>query len=269
MDLHDVQIIDPTTVFTRWTLAMTFKAFPWKPRLLFTGTTKYTISAESGLVTRHEDTWDSIDDNQPVSMEAVLDLIGQMAPDLAGQGVKIIKRAGVDAAPYSMLRRWSKGFEVRKYEGYTMAQTPPGEVYDRDSYNAAVSLLQDYRGDALSKAKNANGKVLPASEPLLQLDSGRRDSSLAYVIPPGQGSAPAPLDKTLSLVQVPPKSVAVLSVRGYGADRGRTEEAIESGLGELRAWVEERGFRVVEEGKAFTLASYSDGYELWLTVEEQ
>ncbi len=63
-------------------------------------------------------------------------------------------------------------------------------------------------------------------------------------------------------------AVAVFGVRGYGSDRGRTEEAIEGGLKDLRAWVEARGWRVTEKGGAFTLASYCDGYELWLTVEE-
>jgi hypothetical protein len=31
MDLHDARVIDYATVVTTWTLAMTFKAFPWQP----------------------------------------------------------------------------------------------------------------------------------------------------------------------------------------------------------------------------------------------
>ena len=37
MDLHEVTVVDDTRVDTRWTLSMTFKPFPWQPRLLFTG----------------------------------------------------------------------------------------------------------------------------------------------------------------------------------------------------------------------------------------
>ncbi len=61
--------------------------------------------------------------------------------------------------------------------------------------------------------------------------------------------------------------MAVYSVRGYGSDRARSEEAIDGGLKELRELVESRGWKVTEEGNAFTLASYCDGYELWLSVE--
>jgi hypothetical protein len=31
MTLHDVDIVSPNRVDTRWTLAMTFKPFPWQP----------------------------------------------------------------------------------------------------------------------------------------------------------------------------------------------------------------------------------------------
>jgi hypothetical protein len=31
MDLHEIKVVDSTRVDTRWTLTMTFKAFPWKP----------------------------------------------------------------------------------------------------------------------------------------------------------------------------------------------------------------------------------------------
>jgi len=270
MDLHEVTVLDPSTVFTRWTLAMTFKAFPWKPRLLFTGTTKYTINPQSGLVTRHEDTWDSIDDNNPVSLEAVVDLVGQLSPiaPIAAAGVRTLKRAGEEAAPYSVLRRFKENVQVRRYEALDMVQTPRGQVYDRDSYNAANTLLLGYRGDALTAAENTAGRVLASTEPLLQFDSGKRDSSLAYVLPRGlgTGSPPTPKDGQLAVVSLPARDVAVYSVRGFGNDRGRTEEAIEGGLRDLRAAVESKGWTVTEEGGAFTLASYADGYELWLSV---
>jgi len=83
MDLHEVKVVDDTRVDTRWTLQMTFKPFPWRPRLLFTGTTKYIMN-EDGLVVKHLDEWDSLSNNQPVSFEAVLELVSQMLPDIAG-----------------------------------------------------------------------------------------------------------------------------------------------------------------------------------------
>ena len=35
MDLHEIKVVDSTRVDTRWTLTMTFKAFPWKPVIPF------------------------------------------------------------------------------------------------------------------------------------------------------------------------------------------------------------------------------------------
>ena len=55
MELHEVTVVDESRVDTRWTLAMTFKPFPWKPRLLFTGTTKYILDKDTGLVMKHLD----------------------------------------------------------------------------------------------------------------------------------------------------------------------------------------------------------------------
>ena len=55
MDLHEVTVVDESRVDTRWTLAMTFKPFPWRPRLLFTGTTKYILDKDTGLVVKHLD----------------------------------------------------------------------------------------------------------------------------------------------------------------------------------------------------------------------
>lgn len=123
-----------------------------------------------------------------------------------------------------------------------------------------------YRGDALAAAENKDKRILDRTEPALQMDSGNSDSYLAYILPPSV-DAPAPVSKELKVVEIPESLVAVGSSRGFGSDRGRTEEGLAEQRGYLVTQVEKGGFRVIERGAAFTLANYPDGYEMWLDVE--
>ena len=126
-----------------------------------------------------------------------------------------------------------------------------------------------YRGDALAAPENKAKRILDRTEPALQIDSGNSDSYLAYILPPAAGAldAPAPVSQDLKLLEVPPSQVAVGSSRGFGSDRGRTEEGLAEQRQFLADQVRKHGFRVCETGNAFTLANYADGYEMWLSVE--
>ncbi|EKX40646.1 hypothetical protein GUITHDRAFT_113180 [Guillardia theta CCMP2712] len=255
MDLHQVEVVDPNTVITRWTLGMTFKAFPWRPRLEFTGSTKYVLDADSGLVVEHIDEWDSIANNQPISAEGLADVVSQLLPNpLQGGGEEVTK--------YSLIR---SRIEVRRYEAFTMVQSETGSVYDKDSYLLTTDLLRKFRGDALTKPSNSLGQVLPVTEPQLQMDSGKQDSSLEWrkrsLKPSGIAG--------LQLVEVPETLVATLAVRGFGADRSRSEQALLGAREELATLVTRKGFEILEDKDAFTIASFADGYEIWLRVKEK
>lgn len=55
-------------------LEMRFKLLPilpWTPTAAFTGTTDYTIDPYNGLIRKHIDKWDSIQDNQNLSIEGL------------------------------------------------------------------------------------------------------------------------------------------------------------------------------------------------------
>jgi hypothetical protein len=55
-------------------MEMRFKLLPflpWKPSAIFTGITKYDIDLDSGLITRHADEWDSVKNNDYLSLEAL------------------------------------------------------------------------------------------------------------------------------------------------------------------------------------------------------
>jgi hypothetical protein len=62
-------------------------------------------------------------------------------------------------------------------------------------------------------------------------------------------------------------AVAVKDVRGFGADRSRSEEVVQAAVKELRGAIAREGYAVKGNGDGFTIASYADGYELWLRVE--
>jgi hypothetical protein len=57
--LHNVKILGENQLQTRWTLQVTAKALPWKPRARFTGISIYTVNT-GGKVVKQEDYWDSV-----------------------------------------------------------------------------------------------------------------------------------------------------------------------------------------------------------------
>jgi hypothetical protein len=150
MDLHDAVVQPDGSVITRWTLSMTFKPFPWKPvspscksdgcmyenkktnldlttsfccpqKLLFTGTSQYFVN-EAGLVDKHLDKWDSIDQQSPFSMEALSVLVDQMKPDVTKAGVQILKGGALEEIKYTVLRK-TKGMEIRRYKSFEIIET--------------------------------------------------------------------------------------------------------------------------------------------------
>jgi hypothetical protein len=57
------------------------------------------------------------------------------------QGATALRGSAVNAAPYTVLRKFGNGIEVRRYAKQTRVVTPFGEVYNKESYDYAASLL--------------------------------------------------------------------------------------------------------------------------------
>lgn len=55
---------------------------------------------------------------------------------------------------------------------------------------------------------------------------------------------------------------------GFGSDRSRSEQEIESVRAALEAKVTSEGWKLPGPKGAFTLASYADGYEIWLDITQ-
>eukprot|EP00190_Bangiopsis_sp_CCMP1999_P003445 CAMPEP_0198734092 /NCGR_PEP_ID=MMETSP1475-20131203/50344_1 /TAXON_ID= ORGANISM="Unidentified sp., Strain CCMP1999" /NCGR_SAMPLE_ID=MMETSP1475 /ASSEMBLY_ACC=CAM_ASM_001111 /LENGTH=359 /DNA_ID=CAMNT_0044497499 /DNA_START=97 /DNA_END=1176 /DNA_ORIENTATION=- len=158
-DLHSIWIDEKKeAVMTRWTLKLKFMLLPWQPILRFTGTSEYGLNDEL-LVERHIDKWDSINNNTPLSLEAVRDLIKEMTRAEAFQPTGSI-------VPWKLIRRDVRGFEIRKLEPVTMAScsyTHRGE---------GIARLDSY----FDGANEEMGRV-PRSKPLLlKFPSGLSDT---------------------------------------------------------------------------------------------
>jgi len=62
-ETHDVSIAGNGVVRARWTLSAECPLLPWKPRVVFTGVSVYTLNTE-GKVVKHVDIWDSCDEGE-------------------------------------------------------------------------------------------------------------------------------------------------------------------------------------------------------------
>jgi len=93
------------SVVTRFTLSFDARILPWKPRLVFTGTSEYVLDS-TGMVYQHIDRWDSIKNQDFLSLEALRDVFtmvssppfGFKPPDLpeelalAGREADVLRR---------------------------------------------------------------------------------------------------------------------------------------------------------------------------------
>lgn len=104
--VHDVHIESTTQIISRWTLGMSVRALPWRPRVQFTGTSLYELDHDA-LIIQHFDVWDSLTDSanaKSFSVDAVRDLVKQL-------------RRLPTMPPYELLRRMQT-VEIRRYTSW-------------------------------------------------------------------------------------------------------------------------------------------------------
>ncbi|KAF9591553.1 hypothetical protein IFM89_004607 [Coptis chinensis] len=96
MQLHYVEETGPYEITTRWTMVMKFVLLPWKPELVFTGTSVMGINPKTQKFCSHVDFWDSIEKNDYFSLEGLLDVVRQLrfykTPELESPKYQILKR---------------------------------------------------------------------------------------------------------------------------------------------------------------------------------
>lgn len=128
--LHNTIQLKENILQTRWTLQVTVKALPWRPRAKFTGVSVYTLDG-GGKISKQDDYWDSINLSNGKYQKVGL---GEGLSDFWNQ-VKAKSNAEMAAPelPFELLRR-AKTYEVRRYPSTVVAETlydQRPEGYDR------------------------------------------------------------------------------------------------------------------------------------------
>ncbi|CAN6564216.1 unnamed protein product [Malus baccata var. baccata] len=77
-------------------MVMKFIPLPWKPELIFTGTSVMGINPETGKFCSHVDFWDSIKKSDYFSLEGLLDVFKQL---------RIYKTRDLETPKYDILKR--------------------------------------------------------------------------------------------------------------------------------------------------------------------
>ncbi|KVH93773.1 Protein of unknown function DUF2358 [Cynara cardunculus var. scolymus] len=105
--LHWVRQTGPYELTTRWTMEMTFSLLPWKPLLVFTGTSVMGINPENGKFCSHL--------------------------------LRIYKTPDLETPKYQILKRTAT-YEVRKYSPFIIVETQSDMLAGSTGFNDVAGL---------------------------------------------------------------------------------------------------------------------------------
>lgn len=256
--LHDIKQTSQYELTTRWTMSMqlTFNKYNplrkwWDPQLLFTGTSIMGVNPSTGRFNKHVDTWDAVQNQQYLSLEAVRHLMGQLAT--FSQAPKL------DTPGYTVLRK-PDGYEVRKYGDFVVAETQMDAREQPSSSNttAASDRSQGSTGSGKSSfmtlagyifGKNDRKEKMAMTMPVFSDNSGR----MQFFMGTGKDKAslPAPDDDQVAFVQMPGGIYAARSFSGM-ADHKQAHAQLQT----LRQKMARDKIQAVSE--TWTLARYND-----------
>ena len=231
--LHNIKQTKKREIQTRWTLQVTFKAFPWKPRAKFTGISVYTLT-EEGIVAKQDDFWDSI--NLKKGQYGAVGLVDGLS-DLAGQlKQEISAEMSAPEMPYELLRRGSR-YEVRRYPSSIVAETiydQRPEGYDRLGSYAGGSNVGDKRVQYFS----------PTLMRIKDDEEGKRVKTMSWPLKYSFPGKPLPPTSTLPEPTIPRVNILerpglVVAVTRF--ELAATEPIVRGFTGQLLSDVKEDG----------------------------
>lgn len=266
---HDVSVVGKGHVRARWTLSAECPLLPWKPRVVFTGVSVYTLDS-AGKVVRHVDHWDSCGEDELPVLGGLRDIF------FGGAG---LWRAQPDPdfyMPPSVTLYRGKEYELRRLEDYRTVEMDYVSM-PRSNKQAAVRSLNEYWAGA-----NANGQALSPSQPtLIDVDVPTLESTkaIACFLPEefaGRDKhAPAPSQQVGSL-RFARKSGRIFAVKRIDnqpdpLDGWVSTEAVFGVRQKLLRALQQDGVKV---GEGFKIARYAQVYgegetlyELWIPTE--
>ncbi|KAI3790242.1 hypothetical protein L2E82_03138 [Cichorium intybus] len=201
--LHWARQTGPYEITTRWTMEMPFSLLPWKPVLVFTGTSVMGINPENGKFCSHVDYWDSIKNNEYFSSEGLVDLVKQL---------RIYKTPDLETPKYQILKRTAT-YEVRKYSPFIIVETQSDKLAGSTGFNDVAGYIF---------GKNSKEEKIAMTTPVFTqaFDPDMSKMSIQIVLPSDKDltSLPDPNKEEVGLRSVEGGFAAVLKFSGKPTD---------------------------------------------------
>ncbi|KAH9604731.1 hypothetical protein KSS87_013689 [Heliosperma pusillum] len=298
-ELHWAKQTGPYEITTRWTMVMKFMPLPWKPELVFTGTSVMGINPETGKFCSHVDYWDSIKANDYFSLEGLWEVFKQLrmykTPDLETPKYQILKRAAdYEVSLYGRVRFMLSPLLDAKLLPLIHIRNPKSRENVSDNSNTSSVSLDNFgpiffaapatqvrkyepfivvetQGDKLSGSagfnsvagyifgKNSKEEKIPMTTPVFTETTDPEDSKVAIQIV-------IPQDKNLgSLPNPSQEAISLREVEGRIVAALKfsgkpTEEVVREKERQLRASLTRDGLR---PRKGCLLARYNDPGRTW------
>merc|ERR1719199_2317968 len=182
----------------------------WTPEFVFTGTSIMGISPSSGKFVSHVDTWDSIQNQEFLSSDAVKDLIAQI--------LQVYSTPELETPAYLILKRMA-AYEVREYPAMVIAEADMSMAISEsdnkknNSGTSATSAFQTLAGFIFG-ANSTNTKMAMTTPVFTQLVD-TQPSTMQFVVPSterGLRALPVPLATTVKLKD---EGVTLYAVRKF------------------------------------------------------
>ncbi|XP_011013618.1 PREDICTED: uncharacterized protein LOC105117589 [Populus euphratica] len=185
--LHWVKQTGTYEITTRWTMVMKFMLLPWKPELVFTGTSIMGINPQTGKFSSHLDFWDSIENNNYFSLEGLWNVVKQL---------RIYKTPDLETPRYQILKR-TANYEVRKYSPFIVVEANGDKLSGSNGFNDVTGYIF---------GKNSTMEKIPMTTPVFTQanDAGLSQVSIQIVLPLEKdlSSLPNPNQETISIRKV-------------------------------------------------------------------
>ncbi|XP_050129290.1 uncharacterized protein LOC126605887 isoform X2 [Malus sylvestris] len=174
--LHWVKRTGPYEITTRWTMVMKFIPLPWKPELIFTGTSVMGINPETGKFCSHV--------------------------------LRIYKTPDLETPKYEILKR-TANYEVRKYAPYLVVEGP----VDKLSGSAGFGDVTGYIFGKNSKMEKIP-MTTPVFTEASDAELSKVSIKLCLPLDKDISSLPDPNQETISLKKVEGGIAAVVKFSG-------------------------------------------------------
>lgn len=201
--LHWVKQTGPYEITTRWSMVMKFVLLPWKPELVFTGTSVMGVNPETNKFNSHVDYWDSIQNNDYFSLEGLVEVIKQL---------RIYKTPDLGTPSYQILKR-TADYEVRIYDPFIVVETEGDNLVGNKGFNDVAGYIF---------GKNSTTEKIPMTTPVFTqaFDAEKSKVSIQIVLPSDKSlsSLPAPSKEGISLRKTEGGIVAAVKFSGKPTD---------------------------------------------------